>query len=121
LGIRRRGLYERYIPPPLIGLACGSKPIDKQRQKIVPLAQGVVLELLYTAVIGEGVIRHAGRDYRSLSEVAREIAARRWIGGVGRGGADHAEERQRAGQGDERTMSQNATSRARARGVFNQP
>jgi ubiquinone/menaquinone biosynthesis C-methylase UbiE len=39
------GLYERYILPPLIGLACGAKPIDKQRQKIVPLAQGVVLEL----------------------------------------------------------------------------
>jgi len=39
------GFYERYIVPPLIGLACGAKPIRKQREKIVPLAEGVVLEL----------------------------------------------------------------------------
>ena len=39
------GLYERYILPPLLGLACGAKPIRKQREKIVPRAQGVVLEL----------------------------------------------------------------------------
>ena len=39
------GLYERYILPPLIGMACGAKPIRKQREKIVPLASGVVLEL----------------------------------------------------------------------------
>lgn len=39
------GFYDRYIVPPLIGLACGAKPIRKQREKIVPLARGVVLEL----------------------------------------------------------------------------
>lgn len=39
------GLYDRYIVPPLISLACGAKPIRRQRQKIVPQAQGVVLEL----------------------------------------------------------------------------
>lgn len=39
------GLYERYILPPLLGLACGAKPIRKQREKIVSRAQGVVLEL----------------------------------------------------------------------------
>jgi len=39
------GLYERYILPPLINAACGAKPIAKQRDKIVPQAEGVVLEI----------------------------------------------------------------------------
>jgi SAM-dependent methyltransferase len=39
------GLYDRYILPPLLNMACGAKPIAKQRDKIVPRAQGVVLEL----------------------------------------------------------------------------
>jgi SAM-dependent methyltransferase len=39
------GLYDRYILPPLINLACGGKPIDRQRAKVVPEASGVVLEL----------------------------------------------------------------------------
>ncbi|HEY9217390.1 MAG TPA: class I SAM-dependent methyltransferase [Phenylobacterium sp.] len=43
------GLYERFVVPPLIGLACGAKPIRKQREKIVPQAEGVVLELGFGA------------------------------------------------------------------------
>jgi len=39
------GLYERYILPPLLSMGCGAKPIRKQREKIVPRARGVVLEL----------------------------------------------------------------------------
>jgi SAM-dependent methyltransferase len=39
------GLYERYVVPPLISMACGAGPIRKQREKVVPLAEGVVLEL----------------------------------------------------------------------------
>jgi len=39
------GFYNRYIVPPLINCACGAKPIRYQRQKIVPHAEGVVLEL----------------------------------------------------------------------------
>lgn len=39
------GFYDRYVVPPLIGLACGAKPISKQREKVVPHAEGVVLEL----------------------------------------------------------------------------
>jgi ubiquinone/menaquinone biosynthesis C-methylase UbiE len=39
------GLYGRYVVPALISLACGAKPIRKQREKIVPQAEGVVLEL----------------------------------------------------------------------------
>lgn len=39
------GFYSRYVVPPLINCACGMKPIRYQRQKIVPRAEGVVLEL----------------------------------------------------------------------------
>ncbi|MFN3856324.1 MAG: class I SAM-dependent methyltransferase [Caulobacter sp.] len=37
--------YDRHIMPRLIGCACGSRPIMKQREKVVPKAQGRVLEL----------------------------------------------------------------------------
>ena len=37
--------YDRHIMPRLIGCACASKPIMKQRAKVVPLAEGRVLEL----------------------------------------------------------------------------
>jgi SAM-dependent methyltransferase len=43
------GFYDRYIAPPLINCFCGKAPIAKQRQKIVPLAEGVVLELGFGA------------------------------------------------------------------------
>lgn len=39
------GLWDRYAVPPLIACACSSKPIMKQREKIVPQAHGNVLEL----------------------------------------------------------------------------
>ena len=39
------GFYDRFILPTLLNMACGAAPIGKQRQKIVPLASGVVLEL----------------------------------------------------------------------------
>lgn len=39
------GLWERYVVPPLISAACSSKPIMKQREKVVPEASGAVLEL----------------------------------------------------------------------------
>jgi ubiquinone/menaquinone biosynthesis C-methylase UbiE len=37
--------YDRHIMPRLIGCACASKPIMKQRAKVVPRAEGKVLEL----------------------------------------------------------------------------
>lgn len=37
--------YENHILPRLIGCACGTKPIAKQREKIVPLCTGRVLEI----------------------------------------------------------------------------
>ena len=37
--------YEKHIVPHFINCACGSKPIMKQREKVVPRASGVVLEI----------------------------------------------------------------------------
>jgi ubiquinone/menaquinone biosynthesis C-methylase UbiE len=39
------GWYDRHVLPKVICAACASKPITKQREKIVPLARGRVLEL----------------------------------------------------------------------------
>ena len=39
------GWYDERLLPHLIHLACSTKPTHKQRQKIVPLAQGDVLEV----------------------------------------------------------------------------
>jgi ubiquinone/menaquinone biosynthesis C-methylase UbiE len=37
--------YNKYIMPRFINMVCGAKPIVKQRQKVVPLARGKVLEV----------------------------------------------------------------------------
>ena len=37
--------YDDYILPHMINCACGLKPINKQREKVVPRAQGRVLEI----------------------------------------------------------------------------
>jgi len=39
------GFYEKYILPCCLDRACGIGPISKQREKVVPLASGVVLEI----------------------------------------------------------------------------
>ncbi len=39
------GFWDRHIMPRLIGCACASKPITRQREKVVPKAAGKVLEL----------------------------------------------------------------------------
>ena len=39
------GFYEKHLLPHFINCACGTRPIMKQREKIVPLASGVVLEI----------------------------------------------------------------------------
>lgn len=39
------GLYQRYCVPLLIDLSCGAKPVRKQREKVVPRAEGRVLEV----------------------------------------------------------------------------
>jgi ubiquinone/menaquinone biosynthesis C-methylase UbiE len=37
--------YEQHVLPYLIDFACGIKPVRRQRRKVVPLAQGQVLEI----------------------------------------------------------------------------
>ena len=39
------GFYNKYILPKVLNCACGSKPFNYQRNKIVPLADGVVLDI----------------------------------------------------------------------------
>lgn len=41
----RPGWYERHVLPYLIDFACGMKPVREQREKVVPLAHGRVLEV----------------------------------------------------------------------------
>jgi ubiquinone/menaquinone biosynthesis C-methylase UbiE len=43
------GLYERYLLPRLLDTAMGAKPITYQRKKVVPRAQGRVLEIGFGA------------------------------------------------------------------------
>ncbi len=38
-------VYERYVLPHVINMACGTKPILKQREKVVPHAEGHILEI----------------------------------------------------------------------------
>ncbi|HEX7777384.1 MAG TPA: class I SAM-dependent methyltransferase [Parvibaculum sp.] len=39
------GFYEKHIVPHLINCACATKPVEYQRKKVVPLAEGTVLEI----------------------------------------------------------------------------
>lgn len=51
----QRSWYDRHILPYLIDIACGMKPVRMQREKVVPLAGGRVLEV----GIGTGLnLRH---------------------------------------------------------------
>ncbi len=38
-------LYDKYILPSFLNCACGSKPINYQREKVVPQASGIILEV----------------------------------------------------------------------------
>ena len=38
-------LYEKYVLPKFLNCACGSKPVARQREKVVPLAEWRVLEI----------------------------------------------------------------------------
>ena len=39
------GFYDKHILPKVLNWTCGMKPVQKQRQKVVPLAEGCVLEI----------------------------------------------------------------------------
>ena len=74
-------LYNKYILPKFLNCACGSKPINYQRQKVVPLAKGKVLDIgigsglnipFYNSDIIDQVI---GIDpSHELIELAKELA-----------------------------------------------
>ncbi|PLW69402.1 class I SAM-dependent methyltransferase [Pseudohalioglobus lutimaris] len=59
------GFYEKHILPHFINCACGSKPMMKQREKVVPHARGTVLEI----GIGTGL----NLPYYQASQVERLI------------------------------------------------
>ena len=39
------GVYSKFVLPKLVHIACGQKPSMRQREKVVPLARGRVLEI----------------------------------------------------------------------------
>lgn len=39
------GLYNKFVLPRVVNCVCGLKPTNKQREKVVPLAEGEVLEI----------------------------------------------------------------------------
>ncbi len=39
------GIYQKHIMPKIVHFTCGLKPAMKQREKVVPLAKGRVLEI----------------------------------------------------------------------------
>lgn len=41
----RPSWYDRHVLPYVLDLACGIKPVRKQREKVVPLAEGRILEV----------------------------------------------------------------------------
>ena len=43
--LKKMGLYNKYLLPKVIDWACKQKPTRKQREKIIPLACGNVLEI----------------------------------------------------------------------------
>jgi ubiquinone/menaquinone biosynthesis C-methylase UbiE len=57
--------YEEKIVPHIINCACGTKPILKQREKVVPLASGTILEI----GIGTGI----NLDYYDANKVDKVI------------------------------------------------
>lgn len=73
--------YDKYILPKFLNCTCGSKPIRYQRDKIVPLAEGVVLDVgigsgLNIPCYNKSKIKHVyGLDpSKELLEIAKPVA-----------------------------------------------
>ncbi|MGA1343559.1 MAG: class I SAM-dependent methyltransferase [Hyphomonas sp.] len=79
--------WERFVVPNLIACACSSRPIMKQRAKVVPKAEGVVLELgcgsgTNFALYDAGKV---GRLYALEPAAGMMVKARRTAGALGIG------------------------------------
>ena len=75
------GFYDKYILPKVLNCTCASKPIRYQRDKIVPLAEGVVLDVgigsgLNIPFYNKSKIKHLyGLDpSKELLEIAKPVA-----------------------------------------------
>ena len=58
------GWYDDRILPTLVGLSCGTKPIHKQREKVVPRAAGDVLEIGADGIAGQVRYTVTSEDWR---------------------------------------------------------
>ena len=73
--------YEKYILPKFLNCTCGAKPIKLQREKIVPLAYGKVLEIgigsgLNIPFYNKSVIKefHAVEPSKELIKLAKKVS-----------------------------------------------
>ncbi len=84
-------LYERYMLPHIINMCCGTKAIQKQREKLVPLAEGRVLEIgigsglnipFYDSRRVEfvwGLEPSEGMRKKALKNLERSVVEVRWL------------------------------------------
>src|ERR1700679_1199060 len=70
------GFYDKHILPPLLNLAMGTKPIRYQRKKVVPRAEGRVLEIGFGAGHNLPFYNPAAVSHIWALEPAREMRAR---------------------------------------------
>lgn len=68
-------LWDRFVLPRLITLACGSKPIMRQRAKIIPKARGVVVEFGFGSGTNLPFYDAAAVDRILAVEPSREMLA----------------------------------------------